>query len=146
VLKNGAWYLIARDDGDPRTYRVSRILALEVTGQQFDRPVGFDLAKHWAVASERVEATLWKGEAKVRLSPAGIRMAFLLGPVVNRALRSRDYEPDEDGWTTVVLPIETNLHALHSFLQLGPDAEILEPPELRDMFVKAAAGLARIYG
>jgi predicted DNA-binding transcriptional regulator YafY len=146
VLKNGVWYLIAGNDNESRTYRVSRILALDVTDDRFDRPAGFDLGKHWEVAAERVEATLWKGEAEVRLSPQGMRMAFLLGPVVGRALRAREHEPDADGWTTVVLPIETNLHALHAILQLGPDAEVLGPPELRDMFVKAAADLARIYG
>jgi predicted DNA-binding transcriptional regulator YafY len=145
VLKNGVWYLIAKGDSEPRTYRVSRILALAMTDEKFDRPADFDLGKHWEVAAERVQATLWKGEAKVRLSPHGLRMAFLLGPVVNRALRNAGHEPGEDGWTTVTLPIETNLHALHAILQLGPDAEVLEPQELREMFVKAAADLARIY-
>lgn len=145
VLKNGVWYLVAKGSGEPRTYRVSRILALTVSDEQFDRPADFDLGKHWEIAAERVEATLWRGEAKVRLSPQGRRMAFLLGPVVNRALADRAGEPDQDGWTTVVVPIETNLHALHAILQLGPDAEVLEPKELREMFVRAATDLARIY-
>lgn len=146
VLKTGVWYLIAAASGEPRTYRVSRILDLRDTGEHFERPPGFDLAAHWETASERVQATLWRGEAKVRLSPNGLRMAFLLGPVVGRALSEHQHEPDEDGWTTVVLPIETNLHALHSIMQLGPDAEVLEPLQLREMFVQAAAGMARIYG
>jgi predicted DNA-binding transcriptional regulator YafY len=144
VLKNGVWYLVAAGSGEPRTYRVSRVLSLE-TRDEFDRPAGFDLAAHWEVAAERVETTLWKGQAKVRLSAHGLRMAFLLGPVVGRALKEHDHEPDEDGWTTVALPIETNLHALHAILQLGPDAEVLEPLELREMFAKAVAGLAKIY-
>lgn len=145
VLKNGAWYLIATSKGEPRTYRVSRILALEPTDQKFDRPEDFDLGKYWEVSAERVQNTLWQGEATVRLSPQGRKLAFLLGPVVGRALRDREPEPDEDGWITVTVPIETNLHALHAILQLGADAEVLEPQELRDMFAKAATDLARLY-
>lgn len=144
VLKNGVWYLIANGSGEPRTYRVSRILSLD-RKDEFERPAGFDLAAHWEIASDRVQTTLWKGEAKVRLSPHGLRMAFLLGPVVSRALTGLDHEPDEDGWITVTMPIETNTHALHAILQLGPDAEVLEPAELRQMFAKAAADLARMY-
>ncbi|MFI8101083.1 helix-turn-helix transcriptional regulator [Streptomyces sp. NPDC086023] len=46
VLKGGSWYLVARADGapEPRTYRVSRFLAVEVLGETFDRPEGFGLA------------------------------------------------------------------------------------------------------
>lgn len=146
VLKNGTWYLVATAVGsaEPRTFRVSRVLTIEQR-ESFLRPAGFDLAAHWETAAERVETTLWRGRAKVRLSPHGLRMAFLLGPVVGRALRETDHSPDGDGWTTVTLPIETNRHALHSILQLGPDAEVLEPVELREMFAQAAAELARRY-
>lgn len=145
VLKNGTWYLIASSKGEPRTYRVSRMLALEPTDQKFDRPQDFDLAKHWEVAAERVQHTLWKGQATIRLSPQGRKLAFLLGPVVGRALRDQEPEPDDDGWVTVTVPIETNMHALHAILQLGADAEVLEPRELREMFVRAAKDLARLY-
>ncbi|RSM84278.1 YafY family transcriptional regulator [Kibdelosporangium aridum] len=145
VLKNGTWYLIAASKGEPRTYRVSRILALEPTEEKFDRPKDFDLAKYWEASAERVQDTLWRGEATVRLSPTGRKMVFLLGPVVGRALRDHEPEPDEDGWITVTVPIETNMHALHAILQLGADAEVLEPQELRDMFAKAAADLSRLY-
>lgn len=146
VLKNATWYLVAVVSGtdEPRTFRVSRVLSLE-QGDEFTRPDGFDLAAYWETAAERVESTLWRGEAKIRLSPHGLRMAFLLGPVVGRALSEVDHGPDDDGWTTVRIPIETNRHALHSIMQLGPDAEVLEPVELREMFVQAAAGLARLY-
>lgn len=145
VLKNAVWYLIAAGSGDARTYRVSRILDLELLDDRFERPEGFDLAAHWEIASQRVQETLWRGEAVVRLSPHGLRMAFLLGPVVSRALQDAVPEADEHGWVTVTLPIETNQHALHAILQLGPDAEVLEPLELREMFARAAAGLARMY-
>lgn len=145
VLKNATWYLVASAGTEPRTYRVSRILALSPTDRKFDRPPDFDLAKHWELAAERVQSTLWKGTATVRLSPAGRKMAFLLGPVVGRALKNHTPDPDEDGWVTVTMPIETNLHALHSILQLGPDAEVLEPPELRRIFAQAAADLANLY-
>ncbi|GAB3911803.1 hypothetical protein GCM10029964_118490 [Kibdelosporangium lantanae] len=146
VLKNGTWYLVAVAAGteDPRTFRISRILSVDVR-EPFTRPPDFDLGAYWTTTAERVETRLWKSTATVRLSPHGRKMAFLLGPVVNRALADLDPEPDDDGWTTVTLPIETHRHALHSFLQLGADLEVLDPTELRAMFVQAATALAERY-
>lgn len=46
VLKGGIWYLVARAGETLRTFRVSRFLAAEPTGEQFERPPGFDLAAH----------------------------------------------------------------------------------------------------
>src|SRR3954471_22303104 len=56
VLKGGVWYLVGRINGGMRTYRVSRVLAVRETGEQFERPEDFDLAAYWSqsiVAYER---------------------------------------------------------------------------------------------
>ncbi len=47
VVKNSAWYLVARHDGEFRTYRVSRIESALLLHESFARPDGFDLAAHW---------------------------------------------------------------------------------------------------
>ena len=44
VLKAGIWYVVARVEDQIRTYRVSRVVATESTGERFERPDGFDLA------------------------------------------------------------------------------------------------------
>jgi predicted DNA-binding transcriptional regulator YafY len=64
---------------------------------------------------------------------------------VARAGRDAMGEPDADGWARTTLPIESTRHALHALMQLGPDVEVLEPPELRDLVATAARELARRY-
>ncbi len=65
VLKGGIWYLVARASegvGDARTYRVSRILALEVLDERFERPAGFALAEYWQTWLGQFEARVYRLE------------------------------------------------------------------------------------
>jgi len=146
VLKAGVWYLIARSDGVLRTYRVARVLNLTTTDDHFDRPPDFDLTAYWESWSERFEQRMYGMRVTVRLSPDGVRRAqYLLGLVAARALRDSPATPDPDGWTTVDLPTESLDHAEPDLLKLGPDVEVLAPPELRDRVAKAAAATAAMY-
>src|SRR2546423_12791438 len=56
VLKAGFWYMVATSSREPRTYRVSNILALRDTGDTFTRPAAFDLAGYWQASTRRFEA------------------------------------------------------------------------------------------
>src|SRR5436190_22564811 len=47
VLKSGVWYVVAAREGQPRTYRVSRIQTAELLDERFERPEDFDLADYW---------------------------------------------------------------------------------------------------
>ncbi len=146
VLKAGVWYLVARSDGDLRTYRVARVLELATTEDHFDRPEDFDLTAFWEAWSERFEQRMYGMRVTVRLSPRGVERArFLLGLVASRALRDSDARPDPDGWTTVELPTESLDHAEPDLLRLGPDVEVVEPPELRERVAAAAAAMAAVY-
>lgn len=146
VLKAGVWYLVARSDGDLRTYRVARVLELATTEDHFDRPADFDLTAFWEDWSERFEQRMYGMRVTVRLSPRGLRRAqYLLGLVAARALRDADAQPDADGWTTVELPTESLEHAEPDLLRLGPDAEVVGPPELRERMAAAAAAMAAVY-
>lgn len=155
VLKAGTWYLIARpangeDDPEPgedgpRTYRVSRVLALTVLPGHFDRPDGFDLAAHWADYTERFEADSYREHATVKLSPTGLRRAqILLPPVMARAALDHT-PPGPDGWVHATLPIESVRHAHVEILKLGADAEVVDPPELRAMITATVHALAARY-
>jgi predicted DNA-binding transcriptional regulator YafY len=146
VLKAGTWYLIARVDGQPRMYRASRIQDAELLDESFERPADFDLAAYWSTRSAELTALLYKETVTVRLSPHGQRMLFLLGQVISRAGRQHMSEPDADGWVRTELPTESITHAVHQLLQLGPDVEVLEPPELRDRLKAAADELVKLYG
>jgi len=146
VLKAGAWYVVSRSAGQLRTYRVSRIRDIAVRDERFDRPDDFELAAYWEAWSERLEASMYRGEAVVRFSPRAMQLIFLLGAVVARAVRDTASEPDGAGWVQATVPTESTEHALHDLLRFGPDAEVLSPPELRERMAAAATGLATLYG
>ena len=48
--------------------------------------------------------------------------------------------PDEGGWVTAVVPIESLQHAQSSFLSLGAEVEILEPENLRATMASSRGG------
>jgi len=47
VAKGNLWYLVAAHDGQPRTYRVSRITRVVPMDEPARRPADFDLATFW---------------------------------------------------------------------------------------------------
>lgn len=147
VLKNGTWYLIARPpDGEPRTYRISRVLALEVRPNTFERPDAFDLASFWAAYSEEFQARLYPEEATVRMSPLAYDLVgYYLGAAVARRVRETATEQDEDGWRQATVPIESLAHARLELFRFGNDLEVLEPPELRALMAETATAVHAIY-
>jgi predicted DNA-binding transcriptional regulator YafY len=137
VLKAGAWYLVGRVGADVRTYRVATIQACDELDEAFERPDGFDLAAWWAGSVARFEASLPRGQARVRLSSYGARHLTGLGQAAIAAV-----PPGEDGWREVVVPIEGLDTAATQFLALGPHAEVLGPPELRARLHELASEVA----
>ena len=157
VLKAGVWYLVARradpatpppdkSVAAPRTYRVSRVLALRVGQERAARPSGFDLAEFWGTRSEQLRAALWRDEATVRLSPRGRALVPLVcGSVEGRAVADSAGAPDEHGWIEATLPIESVQHAESMLLRLGAEVEVLAPAELRARLATTARALAARY-
>ncbi|MEU6414369.1 WYL domain-containing protein [Microbispora sp. NPDC046933] len=146
VLKAGKWYLVARCDGALRTYRVGQILALTVTGETFERPEGFDLAGHWREHLAGFRSRLFQGHAVIRLSSRGReRFTEVMSSAVARAVDETAGPPDERGWITATVPIESLTHARTEFLKLGAEVEVLEPVELRREMAAAAHDLAALY-
>ncbi len=143
VLKAGLWYFVAHASGEPRTYRVSRVLDVAETDEPFERPPDFDLADFWAEWSARFQERMYPMEVTVRMTESGLKRArVLLGVVVGRALA--DIVP-EDTWTTVRVPVESLEHALFDLIRLGPEAEVVDPPELRRRFRATLAEMVVLY-
>jgi len=140
VLKGGRWYLVA-GPGSPRTYRVDQILELTELAAEFVIPAGFDLAGYWQRYKAEFFGRLYRAEATVRLSPAAL--GGLSGPESEAVARTGSVEPD--GWTHAVLPIESTELALRQFLALGPEIEVLGPPELRSLLAGAIRAAAALY-
>jgi predicted DNA-binding transcriptional regulator YafY len=53
VAKAGVWYLIARSDGELRSFRVERVVSAQNLPERFERPADFDLERYWAESSAR---------------------------------------------------------------------------------------------
>jgi predicted DNA-binding transcriptional regulator YafY len=147
VLKGGSWYLAGQVERSVRTYRVARILDCTVTAETFARPADFDLAAHWRAATERLEAELHPNEARVKLSPLGVKLLDVVSQPYVKARTHIAEESDENGWRIATLPIgTTHWHAASELLRLGPEAEVLDPPELRAKMAELAKAMARRYG
>ncbi|WP_064745558.1 helix-turn-helix transcriptional regulator [Pseudonocardia acaciae] len=147
VLKAGTWYLVADGDKGPRTYRMSRLLDVQQENERFERAEGFDLAGYWRGYLERFDQRRYRARATLRLSPAAFDdLDGLLEPSAAKAARNTAGEPGADGWRRVTIPIESTEYALPELLRLGADAEVIDPPELRDRLVGTLdAARARYY-
>ncbi|MFD9224297.1 helix-turn-helix transcriptional regulator [Streptomyces sp. NPDC060064] len=143
VLKAGRWYVVAGPG--PRTYRVDQILEVVSKegelAEEFGPLEDFDLAAYWQRYQADFHARLYGGEALVRLSPGAA--ARLKGPAARALADSGTVEPD--GWTRVLLPIESTDHAHGDFLAMGAEIEVLGPPELRARMAATADALAATY-
>ncbi len=146
VLKGGDWYLMARAEGQIRTYRIGRLLALETLDEQFERPTDFDLADSWQTWARRFEESSYRSEATVRLGPrARAMLPCLAAPAVNRAVAATSEPSDATDWLTVKIPIESHNHAIGDLLKLGAEVEVLAPTALREQMAQTVRALAGLY-
>lgn len=145
VLKGGIWYLVAIGRSEPRTWRVDAIRSLDLTGESFERPAGFDLAAHWTESVRAFEASLYRGTATIRLSPLGMERLPVLAAAAIEMARRTAASPGADGWVQATIPIETIDHATRELLRLGVEVEVLAPPELRQAMRDTIATLTARY-
>lgn len=143
VLKGGTWYLVAAHRGQPRTYRVGRILAATRLDERADRPPGFDLATWWSAASAEFDRSMLRSTVRLRLSPAAAR---LLPHVVDHVAATEALAaagpPDDAGWREVALAVETDEVAAHQLVALGAGVEVLAPAAVRAALAATGAAMA----
>ncbi|MGW3567175.1 helix-turn-helix transcriptional regulator [Streptomyces sp. NPDC000941] len=161
VLKAGVWYLAARvEGGDFRVYRVDRFTAASPTSagtnrhSRFDRLADFDLPAFWEERAAQFVRSLLRENVVLRLTEEGARRLpyatdRTAGQEAVAAAKAAEgaegAEGDGQGRITVTLPVESLDVAYEQLLTLGPEAEVLAPPELRRRFAAAAARAAELY-
>ncbi|MEV6493548.1 WYL domain-containing protein, partial [Actinoplanes sp. NPDC051633] len=147
VLKAGRWYLVASGPaGRITAYRVASVLEAAVLDEPAERPDGFDLAAFWREWTERYENSVYTSSATVRMTTRALEFtAFVFPPEMSRVARAEASAPDATGWATTRVPIESIKHGHTELLKLGADAEVLAPPELREMLAETTRGLAALY-
>jgi predicted DNA-binding transcriptional regulator YafY len=135
VAKGRLWDLVASVDGEPRTYRVSRVQAVEILGEAAARPPDFDLAGFWAKSSAELVANLPRYPIVVRVAPRAVRRLWIPGAYARVEQVS---EPDGDGWQRAALTLQTEAEACSYVLGFGPLMEVVEPGALREKVVRTA--------
>jgi predicted DNA-binding transcriptional regulator YafY len=140
VLKAGVWYLVARRDGETRTYRVSRIRSARALPEEAARPPDFDLARYWAESVTSFEV----GATRVTVTLDATERAIAV-------LRHRGYEtaavgPNGDGAVVRTSVSFDDLEvAARELMALGGTAEIIDPVELRDKVLTTARDVVAVY-
>jgi predicted DNA-binding transcriptional regulator YafY len=150
VLKAGVWYLCARvaepGHGSYRVYRIDRFTAVAASADRFVRDEEFDLPGFWEEQAEQFARSILRAEVVVRLSEDGARrLPYAVDPASAREALAAAGAPDQDGWLTVTLPVESEKVAHSQLAGLGPEVEVLVPESLRRCFADDAARLAALY-
>jgi proteasome accessory factor B len=130
AIRGGRWYLVGYDlDRDEvRSFRLSRVTGpLEPMGEGTAPPEGFRAAEHvqagpWGPGEPQTTATVALAPEVAWWATAGVPGA--------ETVRTRP-----DGWVEVRLPWQPGEGLASWVLSFGPDAEALEPPELRSEVV-----------
>jgi predicted DNA-binding transcriptional regulator YafY len=136
AVRGGHWYLVGRDAdrGEIRSFRLSRVGSdLTDAGAGSAPPDGFR-------ASDHVQVGPWGPGAPVERA----RIAFApevawwatKGVPGAEVLGTRD-----DGWTEVDIPSGPGDGLASWVLSFGPDAQVLEPQELRQEVVRRLEGV-----
>jgi len=145
VLKAGVWYLVAQKASAFRTYRVSRISHAEVLDETYSRPPKFDLASWWARSSREYEESSYRERATIRLSPQGRSLLDMLGPYVAAAAAKTAREPDQQGWVSCTIPLESAEYGIRELMRLGVEVEVVSPAGLRSRMAKTLRDALRHY-
>jgi predicted DNA-binding transcriptional regulator YafY len=143
VAKGSVWYLVAAvEEGEVRSYRVSRIERAEVLDEPCRRPADFDLAAFWEQSSAKFRAHLPSYQAIVRVHQGIVARM----PYAGRFARiEQTGEPDADGWVRVVLRFDIEEMACEYALGFGTQLEVLEPAALREKVLQAARSVVDFY-
>ncbi|MDX2811753.1 WYL domain-containing protein [Streptomyces sp. PA03-5A] len=146
VLKGGVWYAVARCGADVRVYRVDRFTAAEPTEDRFSRDPDFDLPAFWDARAAEFARSVLRDEVVLRLTPDGARrLPYAADRTAAREALAAAAPPDARGRVTVTLPVESQDVAYEQLLSLGPDAEVLGPPALRERLADAVRAMAAVY-
>jgi proteasome accessory factor B len=137
VFRSGRWYLVGHDrERDAiRAFRLSRVTTdLDDLGPgAVEPPEGF-------AAIEHVESAPWDAAglsvAHVAFSPEAAVLADANIPGASRE-RVRD-----DGWVVIALPAADPDTLAPLVLQYGPEAEVLDPPALRNDVIARLVAVA----
>lgn len=145
VLKGGIWYVVASVDGQIRTYRAARVVEARLLDEPVVRPEGFELAEYWAESTAAFERDTPRVVVDVRVREDQL---YRVDDVLGRgtvAASERVAEEDHPETVRLRLTIDYPSEAPNLLLSIGPNLEVLGPPEVRERVALLARRVADRY-
>jgi predicted DNA-binding transcriptional regulator YafY len=136
------WYLLANSEehGGVRTFKVSRIRAVELLTDRFRYPRHFSADEYFAHAWEMFGGTDDEITVRIRFAP---QVAGLV--VDSRGQQFAVMETQPDGSLICTAVVNSIKEISWWILSYGSAAEVLSPPELRAIFAQTARDMAALY-
>lgn len=69
VIKRSAWYLLAVTEAGQRSFRVDRVVRIDVLEERFEPPADFDLSRAWGAITSGYEAQHRRVEVEAVVEP-----------------------------------------------------------------------------
>jgi proteasome accessory factor C len=133
VPASGMWYAVAYCESSEglRVFRMDRVEDASALGDKYEIPADFS-----------VRETLQEGRAlKAELPPVGMKVKY--SARIARWISEREgVKPSADGSITIDHPLADREWGVRHVLQYGPDAEVIEPLELRAELARRLSGIA----
>jgi predicted DNA-binding transcriptional regulator YafY len=127
VSKQNLWYLVARDQGAIKTFRVSRIAAARVLTETFRRPARFDLRSWWEASTAELAREQRRYEVDLSLEPTAATQLERWIPLADCLAAQRSPQ----GWLARRAAFEDEEQAFFVCLGLGARVEVMAPVTLR---------------
>ena len=142
VAKGSVWYLVAGVEGEPRSYRVSRVREASLLEEPCVRPDGFDLVAYWERSTTEFTAALPRYLATLRVE-AGLLGRLRQGERYTQL--EAEEPPDVDGWARVEMRFEEEHNAVEFILGFGDRIEVVASDELRTQVIQQAEAILTLY-
>jgi predicted DNA-binding transcriptional regulator YafY len=142
VAKGSVWYLVAGVEGEPRSYRVSRVQEASLLEEPCARPESFDLVEYWERSTKQFTAALPRYLATLRVE-AGLLGRLRQGERYTQL--EAEEPPDAEGWAQVEMRFEEEHNAVEFILGFGDRIEVVEPDELRTQVIRQAEAILALY-
>lgn len=142
VLAAGDWYLVAHREQALRTYRIGRLVGVEVLDDSAQRPDHFVLAEAWANARRDLETRHDLLQVTIRITTEALpRLRRLIAVAGQDRVDLADPRPEVE----LTVPFEGASWARTALLGLGADVEVLAPADLRQQIAHHSSTTAARY-
>lgn len=144
VYAAGIWYLLATDNGQARTYRVSRIARAEVSDEQAVRESAYDIAAAWDARREDFRSSRNLVEARIRVRRDHLEQVAGTAVRIGEPVDVLE-DPLREGWVEVEVLLGGESHAGYLAWMLAENCEIVAPASLRSGIRRQAERMILAY-